>query len=739
MVGKNKIVVFILFSLMQTAILFAQSKIKLIDKSSSEAIYLAHVKFSNIKTNEVKWAISDEQGVVLNPFHDSTKVEISYTGYEKKTQLLAPNEVLTIKLETASFGLNELVVTANFIPVELKESVYDVKTISEEKIASKGAPSLREVLNTELNFRTNNGHVNETSINLNGLSGNHVKIMVDGVPVEGRLSGNIDLSQLNLNEIEKIEVIDGPTSVAYGTNALAGTINLITKKNQLNNFSINLKSYYESVGQYNVNGNVGFKIKENQFKISGGRNFFDGFANPDTSRFKTWKPREQYFGSFLYNRRIKHLKLSYILDAFTETMTSRGERRAPYYITAFDTYYNTQRLTNKLLLNGRISPNYFIDLTLSHAYFNRTRNIYFKDLTTLKQTITDSDSDQDTTVFNNYLFRGVFTQKNDSIKLNYSIGTELKRDDVFAQRVIDKNQWLGDYALFTTLDYKPIKAITIKPAVRYAYNTRYQAPIVPSLNLLLDVNENLQFKTSYAKGFRAPDLKELYLEFHYNSTINLWGNTNLIAENSDHFNFSAHFHKKINNHQIQFTPKVYYSKINNLISLVQTSDVDWTYQNVDFLTTRGTSFLMEYRYKKINLNVGYNFYGNYNSMFDQQNFKNKFFYTNDVNSSVALKLDSLNLSFNLNYKYTGLIRNNYLTEQKEIKESYIGDYHTFDFSLTKLLFNKKLSTTLGVKNIFDVKEVLMVGDVFGVSNQSNATSLNVLWGRSYFVSLNYNF
>src|SRR5690606_6525797 len=109
-----------------------------------------------------------------------------------------------------------------------------------------------------------------------------------------------------------------------------------------------------------------------------------------------------------------------------------------------------------------------------------------------------------------------------------------------------------------------IKAITIKPAVRYAYNTRYQAPIVPSLNLLLDVNDNLQFKTSYAKGFRAPDLKELYLEFHYNATINLWGNTNLIAENSDHFNFSAHFHKKIKNHQIQFTPKVYYSKINNL-------------------------------------------------------------------------------------------------------------------------------------------------------------------------------
>jgi len=739
MYGSNKIVVFVVFSFLQTTILFAQSKIKLIDKSSSDVIYLAHVKITNIKTNEFKWAISDEHGVVLNPFHDSTKVEISYTGYNKKIQVFAPNEALTIKLETASFGLNELVVTANFIPVELKESVYDIKTISEEKIASKGAPSLREVLNTELNFRTNNGHVNETSINLNGLSGNHVKIMIDGVPVEGRLSGNLDLSQLNLNEIDKIEVIDGPTSVAYGTNALGGTINLITKKNQLNNFSFNLKTYYETVGQYNISGNVGFKIKEHQFKISGGRNFFDGFANPDTSRFKTWKPREQYFGSFLYNKRIKHLKFSYILDAFTETMTNRGERRAPYYITAFDTYYKTQRLTNKILLNGRISPNYFIDFTLSHAYFNRTRNIYFKDLTTLKQTITDSDSDQDTTVFNNYLFRGVFTQKNDSIKINYSIGTELKRDDVFAQRVTDKTQWLGDYAVFATIDYKPIKAITIKPAVRYAYNTKYNAPVVPSINLLINITDHLQFKTSYAKGFRAPDLKELYLEFHFNSSINLWGNTNLIAENSDHFNFSMHYQKSWNKHQFQFTPKVYYSKINNLISLVQTSDVDWTYNNIDFLTTKGSAITIDYRFQKINFSIGYNFYGNYNSMFDQQNFQNKFFYTNDINSSVGLNFDSLNLIFSLNYKYTGLIRNNYITDQKEIKESYIGDYHTFDVSSTKLLFNKRLSTTLGVKNIFDVTNVIMIGDVFGVSNQSNASSLNVLWGRSYFVSLNYNF
>lgn len=727
----------ILFSI---SLVFGQnSTIKLIDFKTNEPIYLAHVKFTNLTTNNFKWTITDENGTAISPYNDSTLVEISYIGYEKTIFSLSANEQATIKLQQTSFGLNQMVVTANFIPVVLKESVYDVKTISEEKIITKGASNLREALTSELNFKTNNGHVNETAINLNGLSGNHVKFMIDGVPVEGRINGNIDISQINLNEVEKIEIIDGPTSVAYGTNALGGTINVITKKNQVKNVSVHLKSYYETIGQYNFSGNVGFKIKDNNFKFSSGRNFFEGFANPDTSRFKTWKPREQYFGSFMFNRRIKHLKLTFIFDGFTELMTSRGEPRAPYYITAFDTYYKTNRFTNKLLLNGRISPNNYIDLTASQSYYKRTRNIYFKDLTTLKQLITDSKTDQDTTIFNNYLFRTVFSHVNDSSKFNYSIGTELKQDFISAQRVTNTNQQIGDYAIFATLDYKPIKRLVIKPAVRFAYNTRYQAPIIPSINLLYNATDNLQFKTSYAKGFRSPDLKELYLEFHYNSTINLWGNTDLIAENSDHFNFSVNYTKKIDDHHFQLTPKIYYSKINNLISLAQTTDVDWTYINIDFLTTQGSSLNLTYDYKKMNFSVGYNYYGNYNSLFDNNNFNNKFFYSNDVNSSIGLNFDSLALSINLNYKYTGLIRNFYLTDTDEVKESYIGDYSTFDASSTKYFLNKKLGLTAGVKNIFNVTDVIMVGDVFGVSNQSDASRLNVLWGRSYFVSLNFNF
>ena len=71
------------------------------------------------------------------------------------------------------------------------------------------------------------------------------------MPVIGRMNGSLDLSQINVNNIERVEMIEGPMSVNYGTNALAGVINLITKDN-VEGVQLNTNAYYESVGQYNL-------------------------------------------------------------------------------------------------------------------------------------------------------------------------------------------------------------------------------------------------------------------------------------------------------------------------------------------------------------------------------------------------------------------------------------------------------------------------------------------------------
>ena len=704
-------------------------------------ISLAHIKFTpHGNTNgEFKWVVSDSEGYATNPFSDTTDVLVMYTGFENVSVTLLPYEVKVVQLLPTVQEVGEVVVTAQFIPVEIQNSIYKTETIDDKRIEEKGANNLREALNNELNFKTNNGHVNETAINLNGLSGNHIKFMIDGVPVEGRLNGNIDLSQINMNDVEKIEIIEGPTSVAYGSNALGGVINIITKKQQAKKVNVNLKGYYESIGQYNFSGKVGWKIKRNLIKISGGRNFFQGYSQVDTSRLMDWKPREQYFGSLLFSRRINHFTLSYVFDGFTEKMTSRGAPKPPYYENAFDTYYTTDRLTNKLLFRGRITQKNYLDLTLSQSYYRRTRNIYYKDLVTLEQTLTPGSSDQDTTTFNNYMFRGVFSTDSDSSRWNYMVGAEVKYDLISSQRVSNYTQRIGDYAIFGNVRYSPIEALTIQPALRYAYNSKYKAPLVPSLNILWKLGKNTKLRASYARGFRAPDLKELYLEFHYNSTINLWGNEQLKSENSDHLNLSVDFKRKIKDHVITLSPKVYYSKINNLIDLVQTSPVDWTYTNVDYLITQGASMKLGYMYQNFEMRFAYTYYGNYNSQFNNADVPNKFFYSNDCAAGTSYLFEKLALKLVLNYKYTGTLRNYYLDDNQEVNESFIGNYHTFDFSVIKRFWKDRISITAGVKNLFDVRQVNMTGEIFGVSNANGATTLNVLWGRSYFASLNFNF
>ncbi len=731
--------VFMLFFF--SSAIHSQSSITVVDAKDKAPIYLSHVKFSPLngsQTGTYKWAVSNEKGIAVNPFLDSTKVEISFIGYNNAICFLAPNESKILTLTPSIFDLHELVITGHFVPIMQKESLYEITTIDKDRIEEKGANNLREALSTELNFKTNNGHANETSINLNGLSGNHVKFMIDGVPVEGRIKGNIDLSQIYLDEVDRIEIIDGPSSVAYGTNAIGGVVNVITKKYQHKKIDISLKSYYESIGQYNFSGKIGLKHKKNILKVSGGRNFFDGFANKDTLRYKDWKPREQYFGNLMLSRRLKHLKMTYLLNGFSEKMLSRGAPSAPYFETAFDTHYHTQRWSNKLLLKGRLANKNYIDIALSQSYYSRIRNIYFKDLVTLNETLTPSTSDQDTTIFNNYMARIVYNIKQDSSKVNYMIGTETKQDIIIAERIKNQHQEIGNYAIFANLNYAPIQTLKIQPALRYAYNTKYVAPLIPSLNILYNWNKNTDLRISYAKGFRAPSLKEMYIEFHFNSTINLWGNETLNSENSDHLNFSVDYHKEKGKHSVRITPKFYYSKINNLISLVQISNVDWQYSNVDYLITKGASLFINYGYENWTANVSYKYYGNYNSQFNNEEIENTFFYSKDMVGHLDYKVDSLDLSFNLSYKYTGTIKSFYLDANKKVKESRINDYQTVDLSISKQLMKKKMRLTLGVKNLFDVKEVKMIGQVFGVSNSKGA-NLNVLWGRSMFVSLSYNF
>ena len=121
-------------------------------------------------------------------------------------------------------------VTGQLNPTAKNNAIQDIIIINNKTIKSNLFNNLGDLLKYQSNFTLSNDNILGSSILMQGVSGQNVKILIDGIPVIGRLNGNIDVSQINLSNIDKIEIIKGPLSVNYGSDALAGTINLISKK-----------------------------------------------------------------------------------------------------------------------------------------------------------------------------------------------------------------------------------------------------------------------------------------------------------------------------------------------------------------------------------------------------------------------------------------------------------------------------------------------------------------------------
>src|SRR5690606_6166938 len=217
--------------------------------------------------------------------------------------------------------------TGNIKPRSIGESPHHVKVITHDDIVRQGAVNLSDVLQQQINIRVGNDNILGSSLSLQGITGQNIKILLDGIPITGRENGNIDLSQLNLDNIERIEIIEGPLSVIYGTDALGGVINLVSKSILLSDSKpvvTKASSYIESSRKYNFGGGVILKVNNVDFAANLNRNFFAGF-NPDKStRIMVWKPKQQVFGNFGILSQTKKLKVRFKTDIFSEKLEDRG-------------------------------------------------------------------------------------------------------------------------------------------------------------------------------------------------------------------------------------------------------------------------------------------------------------------------------------------------------------------------------------------------------------------------------
>ena len=705
-----------------------------------------YVELININSNQK--LISDSDGIVIinNNQLDNLKkipIKISHISY-KDFEGFCPKGDTIYKLIKSNILLDQIFVTAQISANNLSDVIQKTLLINRENIDSQAAINLKDLLEKQMNMRISNDNILGSSISIQGISGQNIKVLIDGVPVVGRLNGNVDLSQINLNNIERVEIVEGPLSVNFGTDALAGTINLITRTNLKEKFSSLYNLYYESVGHYNSDLTFSYKLNNKTFSLDVGRNYFDGWSDnevfqlipssqlADTNRAKQWNPKEQYFGKGQYLYDAKNFTSRIYYDFFYEKIINLGFPRMPYYETAFDDFYYTKRNNLGLDFLYKFNDIEKIHFLSSFNNYNRIKNTYFKDLTNLNQVLTSTSSDQDTSIFKMLMNKVVFS----STKLSdfkYQIGVDSKIEYAEGVRINNSSKKLGDHAFFVTSEWKPIANFVLRPAFRLSYNSKFNVPLIPSLNALLSKN-NFKTRFSFAKGFRSPTLKELFFEF-VDVNHNILGNKDLKPETSNNYQISLDYLNNYSIANIGFGTKFFYNDIKNLITLAQSpNSSEYSYFNLGVYKTIGFANSISLTNDLVSFNFGSSHTGRYNNLSQYENMNN-FSFSHSLRSSIIYRIKKYNISIAAFYKFTGSLPVFY-KENEEIIETIIDSYNLLDLTFSKSFFSEKLKFKIGAKNLFNIKNVLSfsAGDIH--SSSSNSSSIG--YGRSFFTALSFN-
>lgn len=717
-----------------------QAFIHVTDQKSNDPVAFAHVCFEGLKTGNPKYSLTSMDGKVVNDIAEISRIAISYVGYKTYLDTLEPGENLEVKLRPAMLNMDEVVVTAQYSPEKADKSIYRIEVINSRQIEQKAAINMADLLKDQTSMRITQDPVFGTSLRMQGLSGENVKFLMDGVPMIGRMNGNFDLTQINLYNVDHVEIIEGPMSVIYGSNALAGVINIITKENRSSLLNTTANVYLESVGVVNFDAAVSFNKKKHGFSVEGGRNFFGGYSPMDTSRSQTFKPRRQYFFDGYYAFTSNKFRIKIAGDYFNEFILDKGSLRVPYFETAFDNDFTTIRYSVKADASLKLRGSRVISLLASYSVWDRMRQTYYNDLTTLTKTPVQQSWARDTSSIHAFIARGTFTQSNADKKFNYQAGFDINDETGYGEKIAGNKQTIGDYAVFLSAKYDPVRTLSIQPGLRLIYNTKFGTPLVYALSAKWTIIDPLSLRFSYSHGFRAPSIKELYLVF-VDINHDILGNPDLKSETSNNFNLNLNYGKEWGKSAISLDFTCFYNLINNVILLARVNSdlTSYTYRNISKYKTAGfqigSSFSL---YPSFRIQFGYSLTGITGSP-DASIAYEPFRWSSELSLSPSYRFIKPDITLSLYYKYTGRAPQLGI-EENEVFWEWVDDYNTMDFTASKGFWSNRIRLSAGVKNIFNTTTIPTSGNTIGAGHSSGSDGgMDMAWGRTVFVKFTFQF
>ncbi|MDR2273497.1 MAG: TonB-dependent receptor [Sphingobacterium sp.] len=436
-------------------------------------------------------------------------------GYKKLQQfveLTDKNQTLTITLQTDSRQIAEVEVNRKLEAVDnlvkAENAAMPIKVITKREIELMGSRRLDEVLKEQTGIAIVNdiaGGSRAVGVQIQGFSSNYVMVLVDGQPMLGRNSGNFDLSRISVTNIERIEIIKGASSCLYGSDALGGAINIITRHGAITP-QAHASLLYGTLNTVDatIEGETPFSNQRGSAVVSGNYYRTDGF-NTDkqylSSKSTTFPPYTNY--SFQGRVRYRTSKNG------TLGLTGRFAARESEMISGWseDRTLQDKQRDQDINLSASYDHNFDSGLrSMTRYYFSRFHSQIAAQW--LRQGVLASAEEFGQNVHR--IEQQFAYSPIQQLKFTGGIGGSLEQMD---NQDLDAKRSLNSAFVYLQTEWKPVDRLLTTLGLRYDHTNVYNGHLSPSLGLQYHISPTLLIKGGVGAGFKAPDYKMRYQVF----------------------------------------------------------------------------------------------------------------------------------------------------------------------------------------------------------------------------------
>jgi outer membrane receptor for ferrienterochelin and colicins len=517
-------------------------------------------------------------------------IRASFVGFETQEQKVVINndvKSLNFSLNETNIDLNEVVVTGTKSEKPLKNVPVLTQVISARKMLELGITNVTDALQTMVPGLNVSHNGTLVTVTLQGMDAKYVLFLIDGERIAGEVDGDVDYSMLNLQNIDHIEVIKGASSSLYGSNAIGGVINIITKK-IIDPFDAKFYSRYSKYNELYSGGTIGLKkgIFASRTSINYSRT--DGYdVTPETSHDWTQNPYTSY----------------QINQKFEITPSSKLS------FTPYITYYQFERGN----VSARPVHDLYIDLSggLKGQYYFGKSSIdfsYYRDRYNTYTVLEQLNNKRDTASYDfiqTYRLQGNFHL---SDKNNLTAGLEYNTERLFSTRVEGGLKNASEAVFYLQEDIRVGEKLDFVAGLRGSNHSNYGFNAAPKISAMFKQG-SLNFRASAGTGFRSPALKELYFSFDHFGEFLVEGNPQLKPESSKYLSGSIEFSKPWNNSSVT----VYRNVLSDMITthiITQADAVETVYQygNIASASVNGIDLLSKQKlFKGLWMSAGYSY------------------------------------------------------------------------------------------------------------------------------------